>query len=79
MCKMEIIAAALIPFVSGLTASINSLLVPGFIVTGLLGVAVTIFASIRALGQHQENWIEYRTTSESLKNEKFMFQAAVKP
>lgn len=77
--KAEIFAAALIPFLSGLTASIGSLLIPGSIATGLLGVAVTIFASILALGQHQENWIEYRTTCESLKKEKFMFQTGVEP
>jgi len=77
--KAEIIAAALIPFVSGMTASISGMLLPGSIVTGLLGVAVTIFASILALGQHQENWIEYRTTCESLKKEKYMFQTGVEP
>lgn len=77
--KAEIIAAALIPFVSGLAAGIGNLLIPGFIVTGLLGVAVTIFASILALGKHQETWIEYCTTCESLKKEKFMFQTGVEP
>ena len=77
--KAEIIAAALIPFTSGITASIDNFLIPGSIVTGLLGVAVTIFASTLALGRHQEHWIEYRTTCESLKKEKFMFQAAVEP
>jgi len=77
--KTEIFAAALIPFVSGLTASIRSMLIPGSIVTGLLGVAVTIFASILALGQHQENWIKYRTTCESLKKEKFMYQTGIEP
>lgn len=77
--KAEIIAAALIPFLSGLTASISSLLIPASIATGLLGVAVTIVASILAIGQHQENWIEYRTTCESLKKEQFMFQATVEP
>jgi uncharacterized protein DUF4231 len=77
--KAEIIAAALIPFTSGLTASIKGAVIAGSIATGLLGVAITIFASILALGQHQENWIEYRTTCESLKKEKFMFQTGVEP
>ena len=77
--KAEIIAAALIPFTSGLTASINGAIIAGSIATGLLGVAITIFASILALGQHQENWIEYRTTCESLKKEKYMFQTGVEP
>jgi hypothetical protein len=77
--KAEIIAAALIPFASGLTASVEGAVIIGSIVTGILGVAITIFASFLALGQHQENWIEYRTTCESLKKEKFMFQAGVEP
>jgi hypothetical protein len=77
--KAEIVAAAIIPFTSGLTASFDGAVIPGSIVTGLLGVAITIFASILALGQHQENWIEYRTTCESLKKEKFMFQTGVEP
>lgn len=75
----EIVAAALIPFTSGITASISNLLIPGSIVTGLLGVMLTIIAGIIALGQYQENWIKYRTTRESLKKEKILYDAAMSP
>ena len=51
--KAEIFAAAFIPFASGLTASVDGLLLTGSIVTVLLGVAVSIVASILALGRHQ--------------------------
>ena len=77
--KAEIFAAALVPFTSGLAASIPSISLASLIITGLLGVGITIMASILALGHHQENWIEYRTTCESLKKEKFMFQTNVEP
>lgn len=75
----EIVAAALIPFLSGLVLSIHSFSLTGTIIVGVLGIAVTIIASILSLGRHQEHWIEYRTTCESLKKEKFLFQTGVEP
>lgn len=77
--KAEIFAAALVPFTSGLAASVQAISLASSIITGLLGVIITVMASILALGQHQEHWIEYRTTCESLKKEKFMFQSGVEP
>ncbi len=77
--KAEIVAATFIPFVSGIAVSIRGFEFTGPVITGLLGVIVSIVASIIALGQHQENWIKYRTTCESLKKEKYLFQASVEP
>ncbi|WP_421920267.1 DUF4231 domain-containing protein [Marinifilum sp.] len=76
---IEIIAAALIPFISGIT--INNINSGEFIIyfTSFLGVLITIIASYIALGNHQEKWIEYRTTCESLKKELFLFETKVMP
>ena len=72
----EIIAAALIPFLTGYV----SVDVPAVLFSvGALGVLIAILASITALCQFQENWIEYRTTAESLKKEKYLFLTNVEP
>ena len=76
---VEIIAAALIPFLSGLLIRLPDCKVSGTVVVGLLGVIVTIMAGILSFGRHQEHWIEYRTTCESLKKEHFLFQTQVEP
>jgi len=72
----EIIAAALIPFLSGQItkqwASMNY-------VVGGLGILITILEGILHLNQYQENWTNYRNTAESLKHEKFMFLAKAGP
>ena len=76
---IEIIAAALIPFISGITFS--NIKSGEFIIyiTSFLGVLITIIASYIALGKHQEKWIEYRTTCESLKKELFLFKTKITP
>ncbi len=79
MRKFEIVAAAIIPLLSGLSASNPEFTMTGSVLAGFLGVGVAVIAGFLALGQHQEHWIEYRTTCESLKKEKFMFLAQVEP
>lgn len=66
----EILAAAVIPFLTGQHWSpyINY-------VTGGLGVLITVLEGILHLNQYQENWTNYRNTAESLKHEKFLFLA----
>jgi hypothetical protein len=76
---MEIVAAALIPFLSGIALSDPRFGFIGTIIVGLLGMAVTVIASFLSLGRQQEHWIEYRTTCESLRKEKFLFQTKVDP
>ena len=70
----EILAAALIPFLTGQHWSpyINY-------VTGGLGVLITVLEGFLHLNQYQENWTNYRNTAESLKHEKFMFLAKAGP
>lgn len=75
----EIIIAALIPFISGITASYGGFEKTGLILLGLAGVIIAIIAGVLSLGQFQEHWIEYRTTCESLKKEKFLFKTGAEP
>jgi len=63
----EIIAAAIIPFVAGISA-------PAWI-TGSLGVIVVILEGLQNLFQFQNNWISYRSTAEALKHEKYLWHA----
>ncbi len=72
---LEIIAAVLIPLLAGFgeSCSLNNFLI------GILGALVVLFASLLSLNQFQENWIEYRTTCESLKHEKFLFLTKSEP
>jgi len=73
----EIVAAALIPF---LTGQINKQEWPGVgYLIGVLGVLITVLEGILHLNQYQENWSTYRATAESLKHEKFMFLAKAGP
>ena len=86
--KVEIIAAALIPFltalsaansVTGTTANAFNYGAAGTIVVGLLGITITVIAGFMSLEQYQQNWIEYRVLAESLKREKFLFFAKAEP
>ena len=74
---IEIIAAALIPFLSALHISENN---NGHhilgTVTALLGVAITILEGLLQLNQFQHNWITYRATCEALKHEKYLYLAS---
>jgi hypothetical protein len=71
----EIVAAATIPFLSGFAG--DSL--PIKIAIGALGVVVAVIAAVLGLLHLQERWIEYRSTSESLRKEKFLFLTQTDP
>jgi hypothetical protein len=72
---VEIVAAAIIPFLSGFVD--NSL--PIKIAIGVLGVVVAVIACLLGLLQLQEHWIEYRATAESLRREKFLYLTQTEP
>src|SRR6516165_6292533 len=61
---IEIIAAALIPFVAGLHFPYVAMIAGG------LGVLVTLIEGVIHLNQYQQNWTSYRATAEGLKHEK---------
>jgi Protein of unknown function (DUF4231) len=69
----EIASAAIIPFLaaSGIPRAV--------LVTGVLGILVTVFEGMLQLNQYHENWIRYRSTCESLKHEKYLYLANAGP
>ncbi len=72
---LEIAAAAVIPFLAGIGISIPF----KSVIISALGVTIAVSAGLSALYKHHENWIEYRTTSETLKHEKYLFQTKCSP
>ena len=66
----EIGLALTIPFLAGYVPMFNE---PITLVIGLSSILVAGIASILTLYKFQENWIEYRTLSEALKYEKFLY------
>jgi len=68
-----ILAAASIPFLSGKPFPYSQWIMGG------LGVLITILEGLQQLYQHQANWINYRSTCEALKHEKFLFLAKAGP
>jgi hypothetical protein len=72
---VEVIAAGAIPLFAGFGGRSPW----SVIVVGILGALVAILASLLSINQFQENWIEYRTTCESLKHEKYLFLTNAEP
>jgi hypothetical protein len=71
----EVVAAALIPFIAGMGSTITY----GAWITGALGALIAITAAASGIFKYHENWIQYRATSEQLKQEKFLFLARTGP
>ena len=74
---VEIISAALIPFLAALHLSdVNSHLpITIGTITAVLGVLITILEGILQLNQYQQTWVNYRSTCEAMKHEKFTYIA----
>jgi len=70
-----IITSASIPFLSGYTEQYNFL----NIIVGLIGVTIASITAILSLNKYQENWLEYRTTAESLKHQKYLYLTGADP
>lgn len=64
---VEILSAAMIPFLAGLTFRHDKLVTAG------LGVLITILEGILHLNQYQQLWNTYRSTCEALKHEKYLY------
>src|SRR5215469_241211 len=58
---VEIFAAAIIPFLVALGRPYIG------VVTGGLGVLITVLEAMLHLNKYQQNWIDYRSTCEALK------------
>lgn len=72
---VEIVAAAIIPLLSGMGEQVPC----GPWIIGSLGVLIAIAAAVGGLFKYHENWIQYRATSEALKHERFLFLTRVAP
>jgi len=66
-----ILLAAVIPFLVGFIYSCTLWIKN---VVGLLGVIIAVVTGISALFKFHEKWTEYRTTAETLKKEKYLYQ-----
>ncbi len=71
---VEIIAAALIPLIASLKIPYSTA-----VITGSLGVLITILEGLIHLNQYPQNWTSYRSTCEALKHEKFVYIAKAAP
>ena len=60
----EIIAAALIPFLSAIKFQCSVIVIAG------LGVLITVLEGLLHWNQFQQNWTTYRSTCEQLRHEK---------
>lgn len=72
---IEIVSAAMIPFLVGYSDEFTYLQY----IIGMLGVSIAIIAGLLSLYKFQENWIEYRTTSETLKHQKMLYENKCPP
>jgi hypothetical protein len=70
---VEIVAAALIPFLTGRAFSHHDAVIGG------LGVLITILEGVLQLNQYQQIWTTYRATAEALTHEKYLFLAVAGP
>lgn len=72
----QLVASVSIPFLSGYVE------LGGFWIKfsiGFLGVSIAGTVAIAGLYKFQENWIEYRTTCETLRHEKFRYLTKTEP
>jgi len=72
----EIVAAAAITLLAGY---ISPECVSMKVIVGFLGFLIAIITAVVSLYHFQENWIEYRTTCESLRHEKYLFLTKTEP
>src|ERR1700738_3410652 len=70
---IEILAAAMIPFIAALSIPHAA------IITGSLGVLITVLEGLIHLNQYQQNWTTYRSTCEALRHEKYIYLGKAAP
>lgn len=73
---LEILAAACIPFLTGYITDANSDMK---LIVGGLGVIIAVISGVLALLKYQEHWLQYRTTTESLKHHKYLYLTRTAP
>jgi len=73
---IELVVAASIPLLAGYISAERPSIQ---LIVGLLGLVVASIAGVTGLYSFQENWVEYRTTCESLCHEKHLFLTETQP
>lgn len=68
----NVILSVSIPFLTGIMDDGNKVFLKFTI--GIFGLSIAIFESVLNLYKFQENWIEYRSTAENLKHQKYLFE-----
>ena len=68
---VELVVAAVIPPLAGLRTSA--------VLVSALATAVVVLEGVQHLFQWNERWIAYRSTSEALKHERYLFLASAGP
>lgn len=69
----QMITAAMLPLIAVFRVGYPSE------VAAVLGVILVVLEGLQQLYQFQQNWITYRSTSENLKHEKYLYLAASGP
>lgn len=72
---IELVCAAAIPFLAGFYQMYSFF--P--LLTALMGVIIVICNGLQQLNHFHEKWINYRTSIELMKREKFLFQSGASP
>ncbi|MEK6479459.1 DUF4231 domain-containing protein [Catalinimonas sp. 4WD22] len=72
---ITVVSSSSIPFLSAYTSEYNFIA----IIVGVIGVTVAAITAVNSLYKYQENWISYRSTSESLKLQKFLYLTNTDP
>ena len=67
---IAILSASTIPFLSGYSSGEGATI---RICIGILGLVVAAITATLSLYKFQEHWLEYRTTCESLRHEKYLY------
>jgi Protein of unknown function (DUF4231) len=81
---VQIIVGAMIPFFAGFQEQLKAGLpdrldlLPALLIAAL-GVIVVVLEGVQHLNQYQKTWLDYRSTAEALKHEKFLFLAGAGP
>ena len=73
---IEIVFASTIPFLVSQITTDTPLL---RIIVGGMAVCIAVVSGLVSLYKFHENWIEYRTTAETLKHEKYLFLSKASP
>jgi hypothetical protein len=73
---VEIVFATTIPFLVSQVTGDSTILKS---IVGGMGVCVAVLSGLITLYKFHENWIEYRTTTETLKHEKYLYLTGAAP